>query len=248
MNSIHIIAQGKGGVGKTIISAMLAHYFKDKGLPVTCIDTDAVNQTFSLYKSLKPQNINLFQEEQVDAAAFDSVIEQMVTTENNFVVDNGASSFVPLAEYITENQIIDLLNDHGKVVYFHIPVTGGPAQLDTLSGMRGLISSLSQNANFVIWENRFFGDIHEGGKSFKDMSVYQQTAERIDQVISFGQNKKFFLSDFSKMHKEKLSFDEAISSGKFPIMSKQRLKMLQREIYVQLDDAFKPLGLEEDQQ
>ena len=49
--SIHISLQGKGGVGKSLISAILSQYLLSKGQDVRCVDADPVNQTLSEYRS-----------------------------------------------------------------------------------------------------------------------------------------------------------------------------------------------------
>ena len=36
--SVHLILQGKGGVGKSFVSAILAQYFRTKSAPVHCLD------------------------------------------------------------------------------------------------------------------------------------------------------------------------------------------------------------------
>ena len=50
--SIHIALQGKGGVGKSLISAMLSQYLLSRGQDVHGIDADPVNQTLSEYRGL----------------------------------------------------------------------------------------------------------------------------------------------------------------------------------------------------
>jgi Mrp family chromosome partitioning ATPase len=45
--TIHLTLQGKGGVGKSLVSSILAQYFRYRGAEIHCIDTDPVNQTFS---------------------------------------------------------------------------------------------------------------------------------------------------------------------------------------------------------
>lgn len=44
-NAVHFTLQGKGGVGKSLVSALLAQYFQTVVGDVKCIDTDPVNQT-----------------------------------------------------------------------------------------------------------------------------------------------------------------------------------------------------------
>ena len=47
--AIHLTLQGKGGVGKSLVAAVLAQYLKSAGRDVRCIDTDPVNRTFAQY-------------------------------------------------------------------------------------------------------------------------------------------------------------------------------------------------------
>ena len=51
-NSVHMVMQGKGGVGKSFIAMLLAQHFKRNGDSVICADTDPVNRTFSKYVGL----------------------------------------------------------------------------------------------------------------------------------------------------------------------------------------------------
>ena len=43
MANIHMMLQGKGGVGKSLSAAMLAQYMHSKTALPLCIDTDPVN-------------------------------------------------------------------------------------------------------------------------------------------------------------------------------------------------------------
>src|SRR5580704_6424507 len=53
--SVHLVLQGKGGVGKSFVSAILAQYFRTKPVPVNCLDTDPVNATFAQYRVLEAE-------------------------------------------------------------------------------------------------------------------------------------------------------------------------------------------------
>ena len=59
-NSVHFTLQGKGGVGKSLVSSLLAQYFQSiEGCTVKCVDTDPVNQTLANYKALNAQHVQL---------------------------------------------------------------------------------------------------------------------------------------------------------------------------------------------
>ena len=42
MSTVHLILQGKGGVGKSFIATLLAQYLQEKGVAVRCFDADPV--------------------------------------------------------------------------------------------------------------------------------------------------------------------------------------------------------------
>lgn len=57
MAKIHMVLQGKGGVGKSMIAATIAQYKAGKGQKPLCIDTDPVNATFEGYKALNVRRL-----------------------------------------------------------------------------------------------------------------------------------------------------------------------------------------------
>ena len=93
---IHLILQGKGGVGKSMVAAILGQFLRARGLDVRCIDTDPVNQTLTQYTALHAEHLKLMSESRIDSRVFDQLMERMLTESATFVVDNGASTFIPL--------------------------------------------------------------------------------------------------------------------------------------------------------
>ena len=47
MSNVHIVLQGKGGVGKSLAASMLAQYLTKRGESPLCIDTDPINATLA---------------------------------------------------------------------------------------------------------------------------------------------------------------------------------------------------------
>jgi hypothetical protein len=54
-------------------------------------------------------------------------MERLLTEDAIFIVDNGASTFIPLWSYIFENDVLDLLRASGRRMCVHTVVTGGQA-------------------------------------------------------------------------------------------------------------------------
>jgi CobQ/CobB/MinD/ParA nucleotide binding domain len=237
IGAIHLTLQGKGGVGKSLVASIIAQYLKDKGREVRCIDTDPVNRTFAQYAALSADRLNLRDEHnRIEQRAFDSLMERFLTEDTTtFVVDNGASTFLPLWHYLLENNALEYLRQNGRRVYVHTVITGGQALLDTLNGFHELAQSTGER-NIVVWVNEYFGRVEAEGKKFSEMAAYRDNAEKVCGAIVFSKrNQDTFGRDVEEMIAAKLTFNEAIGNGKFPIMAKQRLKIVQRDLFDQLD-------------
>src|SRR5688572_15894020 len=98
--AVHLVLQGKGGVGKSFVASILAQYFRERNKKVKCVDTDPVNQTFAQYRDLGVQRLDLLVDGAIDQRAFDGLVEQLLTEDGLFVVDNGASTFIPMWNYM----------------------------------------------------------------------------------------------------------------------------------------------------
>jgi hypothetical protein len=235
--AIHLTLQGKGGVGKSLVASVLAQYLREKGKDVRCIDTDPVNRTFAQYGALGADRLNLRDEHnRIEQRAFDSLIERFLTEDAaTFVVDNGASTFLPLWHYLLENSALDYLRQNGRRVYVHTVITGGQALLDTLNGFHELAQT-TEERNIVVWVNEYFGRVEAEGKKFSEMAAYHENSAKVCGAVIFSKrNQDTFGRDVEEMIAAKLTFNEAISAAKFPIMAKQRLKIVQRDLFEQLD-------------
>jgi hypothetical protein len=233
--AVHLSLQGKGGVGKSLAASILAQYFAARGHKVRCVDTDPVNKTLSQYTGLQVEPLKLLREGGIDQRAFDTLMETLLTEDGIFVIDNGASTFIPLWNYILENNVHDLLRDARRKLYVHTVITGGQALSDTLDGFGRLAESTCEQ-NIVVWINEYFGRVERQGKQFLDMQVFKDNERKVRGTVAIlKRNQDTFGRDVEDMVSRKLTFDEAICNGQFTIMTKQRLRMIQRELFEQLD-------------
>jgi MinD-like ATPase involved in chromosome partitioning or flagellar assembly len=115
----HFVLQGKGGVGKSYVSSLLAQYFEQKGKALHCLDTDPVNATFAQYQRLKAQHLNILRRGTVYEKRFDELVDRICAGEGVFIVDTGATTFVPLWNYVVENEILQFLQRQGRPVIVH---------------------------------------------------------------------------------------------------------------------------------
>jgi len=248
MSAIHIILQGKGGVGKSLVAALIAQFLKADGGAannVFCADTDPVNDTFARYDAFGAKRIKILNSNQnIDSRVFDGLIEKLLEHDGDAVIDNGASTFIPLSAYLVENDVIDLLQSAGRVVYIHTVLTGGQAMDDTMAGLHSLLTS--QNAPVVVWENEFFGPVAKDGKTFMDTKMFRENEARIAGIVKIHQrNPDTFGKDVELMVSNKLTFGETMTSPLFTMMPRQRLKTVQRSIYDQLANVLRASEVEE---
>ena len=90
-------------------------------------------------------------------------METIVSDESDFVIDNGAATFLPLTKYLVENDIYQIMAEQGKKVYVHSVLVGGQAKSDTYDGLVELLANVNKHAKVVVWENEFFGAIEFDG-------------------------------------------------------------------------------------
>lgn len=236
MKQVHFTLQGKGGVGKSLVSSFIAQYLRANNKPVTVVDTDPVNATLAGYKAFDTQRLELMEGGSLIERNFDALIERIIAEDTHFVIDNGAASFIPLSYYIAENDAINLIASHGKQVVIHTVITGGQAMRDTLAGFASLVEQMPGETRIVVWLNAFFGDIEADGKTFGDMKAYLNNRDRIHGLVRIArQTGSTFGKDIQLMLDSKLTFDDVMASPDFGLMAKSRLTQVRKAIFDQLD-------------
>jgi hypothetical protein len=242
----NIILQGKGGVGKSFISSIIAQYFNEQrgnNESIICVDTDPNNMTFSTIPALNAVHLELFENDILDTRKFDTLVMHMLENEDkDFVIDNGATTFNPLIQYIFENDTFATLADKFEVI-LHVPIVGGEAQIDTINGFFQLFEKWP-NIKFVVWVNEFQGRIKdEDGNEFEAMDVYKKNKKNIFAVVYIdAQNPQTFGRDIEDMKKAKLTFAEVMQDARFNVIAKQRLKMFKDKIFGRLTLVYEKIA------
>ena len=234
MATIHLILQGKGGVGKSMIAALIAQYKLTKGTRPLCIDTDPVNASFQAYKGIPVTRLNILQDEEIDPRSFDQLVELISNATGDVVIDNGASSFVPLSAYLITNHVPALLQSLSHQIVVHTVITGGQAQSDTLHGLTQLVKQFPSDVSFVVWLNPYWGPIERDGKPFEQMKAYTAHKDRVSAIIRLPDLKKeTFGRDLSDMLQAHLTFEEAMALPSLTIMTRQRLSIIKKQLFEQ---------------
>lgn len=236
MAKAHFTLQGKGGVGKSLVSSMIAQHRYDNGMPLVCVDTDPVNGTFSGHTAFSVKRIEIMKDNKIVDSEFDKLMEVIADNQDSeIVIDNGATSFLPLSNYLVENQAIELLQSMGHEIVIHPVITGGQALKDTLTGFDSLVRQFPNTIEIVVWLNQYFGEIQYEGKPFEQMNVYKEHKPRVKGIITIEKQSELFSGDIRSMLEAKLTFDQAINSEKYNFMSKNRLRLVKNHLFGQMD-------------
>jgi hypothetical protein len=234
--TVHFILQGKGGIGKSVVASWLAEFLLGRGQPVRCIDGDPVNRSLSQHKAFTVEKLDLVNQDGiVERTRYDWVVERFATDEAVFVVDNGATVFLPLWTYIVETDMFAVLRQAGRLVYIHVPISGGEMLNDTLLGFKTLAESTPER-NLVLWINEYFGPVARDGKSFNEMQVYLDHQDKILASVGIPKRSSDTYGETVRtMREKKLTFAEAIASPEFMLVQKSRLHIVRRELFEQLE-------------
>jgi len=236
-NTVHFVLQGKGGIGKSFVAALLAQYFQDQGAELIAFDTDQENTTFAHYKALNVRHVPVMTEARtIDAKRFDGLMEQILNENGTVVVDNGANTFSPLIAYMMENRVPEFLTESGKRVYVHTVVGGGDTLSDTANGMKSIADGLT-DVPLVLWLNAHFGELKtREGQAFVETPLFKRLQERVRGVIMLhGRNPQTYGDDIKRMNVARLTVAEVMQSADFAVMEKQRIRTVAKDVYAQLE-------------
>jgi hypothetical protein len=208
-NTVHFILQGKGGIGKTLVSTLLANGSAPKDArPLRCYDTDQENATFSRYKAMSVKHVPVMTDDRtIDPKRFDALMIDMLETDGNCVIDNGANSFSPLMAYLLENDCFGLLQESGRKVYIHTIVGGGDTLHDTATGFVS-----TAKATRCRWccgrTNTSAGWPRRRQAVHRVAELYRQRRRVRGRVVLAAAQPDTFGADLKKMNMGRLTLDE----------------------------------------
>ena len=233
----YLVLQGKGSGGKTVVAGWLAEFLISRGQPVHCIDGDPVNRSLAQYKALPVEKIDLVNQSGVVVRSrYDALVDRFINEDAVFVVDSGATAFLPFWTYVVESDIPTVLREAGPRVYVYVPVSCGEMLNDTLLGFRTLAETAAEKS-LVVWINEYFGPVARDGKTFDQVQVYVDNREKVLASVGIPERPPdTFGENIRRMRERKLTFEEAIrTTTAFYLVEKSRLFRVQHELFEQLE-------------
>ncbi len=229
MAHIHFIGGEKGGVGKSLMSRVLAQYMIDREIPFIGFDTDrshgALMRFYSGYaSSVLVDNIE----------ALDSIIEAAAEQpERRVLVDLAAQTHDPLVKWMDDAGVLNLADEMGMTIhYWHVMDSGK----DSVDLLKKLLDRFGTGMKYVLVRNQIRGN---------DFSVLEQSGEQA-RAMQLGAKvvsvKKLGDSVINKIDAGSSSFWKAKNpqdptAGGLGLMDRQRVKAWLRDVYREIDDV-----------
>ncbi|EGJ1173095.1 conjugal transfer protein TraL [Salmonella enterica] len=245
-NSINVVMTGKGGVGKSYVAQTLSQYFLHyKRIATSTSDSDPVNASTFRIKALNPEFIKIMENNTILQSNFDQVIESFVANEDiTFVLDTGASTYVPLMQYFYDNDLVDFFSSLGRPVFLHTIIMAGQELPDTLNGFKSLCEMVKgTNVKVVAWINELKGtpivDVKGVSTPLIETPFFENFADSLGGVVVIEDRKSdAFTADLKALTSKNLTLEEAKQSSEFNIMQKTRLNKVYKAVYDQLDEIY----------
>mgnify|MGYP000938499947 CR=1 FL=1 len=237
MRTVHFVMQSKGGVGKSFAAWLLSQYLLDKyGNEFATFDTDTSNRTLSQFKALPVRELQLSPDNMdIDPRRFDTMMEQLLTEDKEFVIDTGSNTFNQLWKYMVENDAMRMLEDHGKRVLLHSIVVGDQSLVDTLNSLALLCKYSAKEKSVVVWLNEKYGKIEKDGKRFDQMKVFVEHEKKLLDVLKITNGTAATegedLRQITSLH---LTFNEIDAAPVFSLMARQRLYLFKRRVFEEI--------------
>jgi hypothetical protein len=231
MASLNFIGGEKGGVGKSVLSRLLAQYFIDRGRPFTGFDTDRSHTSFTRFYSEYASPVIVDRYEGLDriAGTFEEV--PAVGQQASVIVDLAAQTALPLARWIKDSDLLPLLGEMGVTVNFWHLADAGKDSVDLLDR---LVNTYGAGPNYIVVKNMGRGvDFSELEKS----DALKKALSLGARVVTLGQLHE---TSMRKIDRQNASFWSAINNrtkddDSLGMLERQRVKTWLKNSYAMLD-------------
>lgn len=240
-SEVHIILQGKGGVGKTLVASLLVQFFAERGEKIIAFDTDPENRTFSDLKYVKatPLPIKDSETDEINFRELDKLVSKLVEEPSVYIIDNGAGSFGAMSSYLVQGNGLTTLLEEGVAVILHIVIATGPEYDTTLHGAASVLDTAS-GAPSILWVNERNGTLADqvGDDRLEETAFYDEYKAAIRGIVTLRALKKPASDNFAAMLARGLSFAEAEKDAAFFIPEKSRLRRIKADVFEQITVAL----------
>jgi hypothetical protein len=225
LSKIHLIGGEKGGVGKSMVSRLLAQYFIDQQIPFIGFDTDRSHGSLTRFYADYASAALVDRYE-----ALDAIIEAAVEQPGRRVlVDLAAQTHDPLVRWMDDSGVLDMADVSGiALTYWHVMDSGR----DSVDLLTRLLDRFGQRLHYVLVRNQLRGD---------DFGQLERSGQ-LERARGLGAKvmdlKKLQDTVVQKIDARNASFWSARQGGGdgpgLGLMERQRLKMWMSASYASL--------------
>src|SRR5690606_15670266 len=227
VGSLNFIGGEKGGVGKSVMSRVLAQYFIDRQMPFTGFDTDRSHQSLTRFYSdfAAPAVVDSYESLDAIAEAFGE------DARNSVLVDLAAQTYAPMARWIQDSELFDVFGELGiRINCWHV-MDGGK---DSVALLGNLLDTYGDKPRYIIVLNQCRA---------ADFSIFDQSAEK-QRALALGAHiitlPKLQETAMRKIDAQNTSFWAAIhqksaEADALGLLERQRVKGWLKKAYEAID-------------
>lgn len=239
MARVHCVAQAKGGVGKSMVAVLLAQYLARTGKAPLCIDADPLHATLHGYPGLAARQLPWRHGAACQAPAFDAMLQWIEEAQRDIIIDSSACAYLPLLHHLAQPPTRQRLARIGHDWLVHSVIAGGPAFLEALDGFAHSVAQLPPQARFVLWLNPYWGELSHQGRGIEELPPYRAHRGRVAALVHLpALHRRTDGHALAQMLQQRQTFEEALSTASRGILARQRLRLVQRRLFAQLDAAM----------
>ncbi|MBV5298421.1 MAG: mobilization protein [Rhodoferax sp.] len=230
MSSLNFIGGEKGGVGKSVVARVLAQYFIDRDLPFVGFDTDRSHTSFTRFYADYASPVLVDSYEGLDQVV--SVFEEVTAAQAQprVIVDLAAQTAAPLARWVDDSDLIDVLSDMGIAVNFWHVADAGQDSVDLLDK---LLDTYGAGPNYLIVKNL------GRGSDFSQLDDSAALAKARDLGARLVTLAQLHEGSMRKMDRQNASFWAAINSrpdlDALGLLERQRVRSWLKKAYETFD-------------
>ncbi len=224
MANIHFIGGEKGGVGKSLMSRVLAQYMIDRGLPFLGFDTDRSHGALMRFYAGHASTVIVDRYE-----ALDTIVESAVDQpERRILVDLAAQTHGALVSWMDDAGVVNLADELGlKLFYWHVMDSGR----DSVDLLKKLLDRFGSSLQYVLVRN------HIRGSDFAQLEQSGEQQRAIELGAKIVSLKKLHDGAIQKIDAASSTFSTNAGGAPLGLMDRQRVKMWLRDAYRELDDV-----------
>jgi hypothetical protein len=227
MSHIHFIGGEKGGVGKSLVSRVLAQYFIDRGIPFRGFDTDRSHGALLRFYADFAAPAVLDQHDSLDP-----VVEcALEDPQRRVLVDLAAQTHEALARWLADSDVLGLAAEMGiPLTWWHVMDSGR----DSVDLLRQWLDQFGGKLKLVLVLNELRGDRFD----ILDASGQRQRAESLGaSIIAL---RKLPDTAMLKIDQQNASFWAALhhpdrAGTGLGLLERQRVKVWLNHAYAELD-------------